>query len=171
LVARLGFVISGLLLLFLFFVFPYCHLTKYLQFSSSAGTYRALRGSGSMVFAAVITSRKAQIPATPGSSSELTTILAPFAAMLVSAKTAVIATASVARILVAVHCRAAEVVHPSPAWRIAESWLTIVTSAISQPKGARRVRGPDALVFQVSAGRGFKTRSTGEQYKSELESK
>jgi hypothetical protein len=119
-----------------------------------------------MMLAAVIALREAQIPAAPGSSSELTTIVVLYAATLVSAKTTVIATASAARIVVAVHCRAAaEVVHPSPAWRIAEFWLTIVTSAVCRPKRARRVGGPDALVLQVSVGHGLKTRAMSEQYK------
>jgi hypothetical protein len=69
-----------------------------------------------IVFAAVIASRKAQIPAAPGSASELTTILAARASVLsVSTKTAAIEDASTARILnialitaAALRCTAAE---------------------------------------------------------------
>ena len=84
------------------------------------------------VFAAVIASRRTQMPGAPVSASEVTAIVAARAVVLkVSAKATAIAAASTARILstalvpaTAFCCRAAAV-HLSSAGRIGGSWLII----------------------------------------------
>jgi len=74
-----------------------------------------------MVLAAVIASRRTQMPGAPVSASELTVIVVARAAVLsASAKATAIAAVSTTRILAAVPRRADTDVHPSPARRLAE---------------------------------------------------